>query len=87
MYALSFQKAYMSKIASNTTVPYLNKSACNSIPVPKPPAQLQEQFATLYSAVYSNSAKFHLGSKQIVDLCQSLTQRAFTGELSDTKAR
>ena len=36
-YALSAQKHYMESVASKTTIPYLNKTNCESIPVPLPP--------------------------------------------------
>lgn len=46
MYNLTFRKDYMNKWASNTTVLYMNKTVCNSIPIMIPPIDLQNQFAT-----------------------------------------
>lgn len=45
MFNLTYRKDYMNKWASNTTVLYMNKSICNSIPIMLPPLALQEQFA------------------------------------------
>lgn len=45
MYSLSFQTSYMNKMASSTTVPYMNKTVVNSIPTICPPIELQNQFA------------------------------------------
>jgi type I restriction enzyme, S subunit len=36
-YALSIQTAHMVKVATTTTIPYMNKSSCESIPVFLPP--------------------------------------------------
>ena len=44
MYYLGYRKDYMEKQASSTTVLYMNKSICNSIPVIIPDLVLQEQF-------------------------------------------
>ncbi len=48
MYALSFQKSYMIKMASNTTVPYMNKTICNSVPLTLTPIDTQDRFACIY---------------------------------------
>ncbi len=45
MFALSYQKSYMLKMASSTTVPYMNKTVCNSVPVIVPPIDLQYTFS------------------------------------------
>ncbi|MCG7848271.1 MAG: restriction endonuclease subunit S [ANME-2 cluster archaeon] len=42
---------YMFSIAAATTVPYLNKDKCNSIPVPLPPLAEQHPIAEILSAV------------------------------------
>lgn len=50
MYYLGQRKDYMEKQASSTTVLYMNKSICNSIPVIIPDLELQEQFASFVRA-------------------------------------
>lgn len=48
-YALSAQKPYMESVASKTTIPYLNKTNCESIPIPLPPLQEQKKIAQILS--------------------------------------
>lgn len=56
-YSLAWQKGYMLKMASSTTLPYMNKSVCNSVPIMLPPKQLQEQFEVLFSKVSASKSK------------------------------
>lgn len=56
MYYLSFKNAYMNKVASSTTVLYMNKNACNNIPVLLPPIELQISFAKYLNQI--NKLKF-----------------------------
>ena len=51
MYYLGQRKDYMEKQASSTTVLYMNKSVCNSIPVIIPDLELQEQFSDFVKQV------------------------------------
>ena len=51
MHYLGFRKDYMISQASSTTVLYMNKTACNSIPVYLPPIELQNQFAEFVKQV------------------------------------
>lgn len=41
-YALQAQRQYMERISTSTTISYLNKDNCNSVPIPLPP--LAEQY-------------------------------------------
>jgi type I restriction enzyme S subunit len=41
-YALQAQRQYMEHISTSTTISYLNKDNCNSVPIPLPP--LAEQY-------------------------------------------
>lgn len=45
MHYLGYRTDYMNKHASSTTVLYMNKSVCNSIPLMLPPLELQKQFS------------------------------------------
>ena len=51
MYYLGQRKDYMEKQASSTTVLYMNKSVCNSIPVMIPDLVLQKQFASFVNQI------------------------------------
>ena len=81
MYSLSFHKPYMEKMASSTTVFYMNKSICNSIPTILPPIDLQNKFADIVEK--ADKAKHHLEDSQqeLNNQFKSLVQRAFRGEL------
>ncbi|NGZ17088.1 restriction endonuclease subunit S [Vibrio aestuarianus] len=48
-YFLSAQKPYMDTVASKTTIPYMNKSNCESIPVLLPPLSEQHKIAQILS--------------------------------------
>lgn len=48
-YWLVSQKSYMLSIASKTTIPYLNKSNCESVPVWLPPIPEQKKIAQILS--------------------------------------
>ena len=79
MYNLSYQEDYMYKMASSTTVPYMNKTVCNSIPVICPPIELQEIFAKRIENIWIQEGLFERNhSDQLFD---ALLQQAFKGEL------
>lgn len=46
-YAIKIQSSYIDSIATKTTLPYLNKENCNSIPIPLPPMHEQSAIAAL----------------------------------------
>jgi type I restriction enzyme S subunit len=48
-YFLSSQKTYMYTVASKTTIPYMNKSNCESIPILLPPLPEQQKIAKILS--------------------------------------
>lgn len=50
-YNLSCRKDYMYKMASSTTVPYMNKTICNNIPIMLPTIELQNQFAEIIVSI------------------------------------
>lgn len=83
MYCLSFQTDYMYKMASKTTVPYMNKTICNSIPIIQPNIQLQNQFASKIELIEKQKELAKQSLKESEDLFNSLLQKAFKGELSN----
>jgi type I restriction enzyme, S subunit len=48
-YALSIQTQYMYSVATTTTIPYMNKSSCESIPILLPPLEEQRKIAEILS--------------------------------------
>jgi len=81
MYCLAAQKAFMYAKASSTTLPYMNKSVCNSIPVWLPPIELQRTFAERVSATEQLKNIHHVSLVELGNLFASLQHRAFRGEL------
>jgi hypothetical protein len=82
MHCIAFQKAFMLAKASSTTLPYMNKTVCNSIPVFLPPIKLQQTFATRIQAIEALKSTHRAALAQLDALFASLQHRAFSGELT-----
>lgn len=82
MHCLSYQKSYMYKMASSTTVPYMNKTVCNKIPIIVPPMELQTQFAERVQMIETQKQQAQEALAKSEDLFQSLLQRVFKGDLA-----
>jgi type I restriction enzyme S subunit len=74
---LPWKKRYMEQHASATTVPYMNKTVCNSIPVIVPPVSLQNRFAEIASKQMAMRSKLTDQLDQINTLALSLSQLLF----------
>ncbi|WP_300530212.1 restriction endonuclease subunit S [Peptacetobacter sp.] len=81
MYYLGFRKDYMESKASSTTVLYMNKTVCNSIPVYLPPIELQNEFAEFVEQTDSIRSKMEASLSELEDNFNSLMQKAFKPEL------
>jgi type I restriction enzyme S subunit len=81
MYSLSFQKKYMYQNASQTTLPYMNKTVCNKTPMVCPPTDLQMKFSELVQKVFHIKSKYHQILLDLEALYGALSQQAFKGEL------
>jgi len=81
MYALSFQKNYMLKMATHTTLPYMNKTVCNSVPIIVPPFLEQRRFEEIYKMTHNLRHPFNKSNLECSTLFNSLVQRAFRGDL------
>lgn len=81
MYYLGFRKDYMESKASSTTVLYMNKTVCNSIPVYLPPIELQNEFAEFVTKTDSIRSKMEASLSELEDNFNSLMQKAFKPEL------
>ncbi len=82
MYNLSFQNNYMYRMATSTTVPYMNKTVCNNIPTILPPIELQNKFASIVKEVEAMKEQQKHSKEQIDNLFNALMQKAFKGELT-----
>ncbi|MED6318202.1 MAG: restriction endonuclease subunit S [Pseudomonadota bacterium] len=79
-YWLSSQKPYMETIASKTTIPYLNKTNCESIPVALPPLPEQRKIAKIlctWDKAISTTERLIDNSKQQK---KALMQQLLTGK-------
>jgi type I restriction enzyme S subunit len=81
MYSLALQKPFMLAKASSTTLPYMNKTVCNSIPIVMPPLILQKTFAARIQAIESLKFSYRVALSELDSLFSSLQYRAFQSEL------
>lgn len=77
MYNLSYRKDYMLKMASNTTVLYMNKTTCNSIPILLPPLPLQQQFAQKIELIESQKSKIKASLAELETLLAATMDKYF----------
>ncbi|BFO68761.1 restriction endonuclease subunit S [Chryseobacterium sp. KCF3-3] len=85
MFALGFEERFMHANASKTTVAYMNKSICNSIPIIVPPIKFQNKFATIVEKAEKVKEHHKESLKELENLFGSLSQKAFKGELDLSK--
>ncbi len=78
---LPFRKPWMRRRATQTTLPYLNKTNCNSIPVFVPPLDLQRHFATIVKSVERQRTTQRAHLAELDTLFAALQSRAFRGDL------
>lgn len=81
MHALGYHREYMFRRATQTTVPYMNKTVCNSIPIQLPPIELQERFSDRFRQIWMNVKRASLSEQRFTELFSSLQHRAFSGQL------
>lgn len=70
----------MYKMASSTTVPYMNKTICNSIPIMLPLLALQQNFAERIEKIEEQKTKVKAALKESENLFQRLMQDMFNPE-------
>jgi type I restriction enzyme, S subunit len=84
-YAIRTQISYMEKIATATTIAYLNKNNCNSVPIPLPPLGEQRQIVAeierRFSVVQEVEQAVDVGLARAVRLRQAVLKQAFQGRL------
>ena len=68
-------------MASSTTVPYMNKTICNSIPVLLPPLPLQQQFVERIEKIEEQKTKVKAALMESENLFQRLMQDMFNTNL------
>lgn len=81
MYSLSLQEKYMYQNASQTTLPYMNKTVCNKTPMIRPPKDLQIKFAKVVRTVFRIKSHYQESLTDLEALYGALSQQTFKGEL------
>lgn len=77
MYYLGQRKDYMNQQATSTTVLYMNKSVCNSIPTMVPPIELQNQFADFVKQTEKTKTIINQSLEKLEILKKALMQEYF----------
>lgn len=77
MFNISYQKPYMYKFASQTTVPYMNKTTCNNIPLILPPLDLQNKFAKIIEKIEEQKVLYTQELEKLQINFDALLQKSF----------
>lgn len=84
MYNIRYLKGYMEERATSTTIAYLNKTACNSLPINLPSLAEQKEIASILDNLLENEQQ----AKQLCDILEkielmkkAILAKAFRGEL------
>jgi len=84
-FAIRANKKYFDKTSTSTTISYLNKTACNSMPIGLPTQQEQLEIVRrveqLFAFADQVEAKVATAQARIDKLTQSILAKAFRGEL------
>ena len=85
MYHIRTLEAYMNFTATSTTIAYLNKTNCNSLPINLPPLEEQQEIVKQVEALFAQAdvleAQYESLKAKIEKLPQALLAKAFRGEL------
>jgi type I restriction enzyme, S subunit len=81
----NFGQSSINKNIKGAVTKTITKDAIRKIKIPKPPIDLQNQFAQIVEKVESLKTKYEASLKELENLYGSLTQRAFRGELDLSK--
>lgn len=82
MFMLSHRRSWMLKMATQTTLPYMNKSTCNATPIWLPPISMQRIFAERYLALAQARRLMTRDEQRFSELFRTLQHHAFRGELT-----
>lgn len=81
MFCLPFEKNYMFSRATSTTLPYMNKTVCNSVPVILPPIGLQEKWSKILLSIEEHKQSLYKQLDMQNQLFSALQNQAFNGTL------
>jgi type I restriction enzyme S subunit len=77
-FVLISQKKYMENLATKTSIPYLNKTSCNSIPIVKPPIEEQSKIAKILSMLEEKILKERINNKYFINIKNGLMDDIFS---------
>ena len=83
-HALQMRKSYLETIAHFTTIPYLNKTKCNNVPIPLPPIHEQIEISTVLRASHSKIVAEQQRLDELQKLFKSMLHQLMTGQLRVT---
>ena len=90
IYCIQTSESYFNSIATATTISYLNKTNCNSLIVPLPPLEEQQQIVSTVEALFATAdaieGQYRSLKQKINKLPQALLAKAFRGELTEQHA-
>jgi type I restriction enzyme, S subunit len=81
MYNIGRQKRYFNKVATKTSVPYMNKESCNSIPIYYPSLPEQQKIASFLSAVDEKLQQLTKKKDLLQEYKKGVMQKIFSQEL------
>lgn len=79
--SLMMRRDYMYSIATTTTVPYMNKDNCESIPIIVPPVLEQSKITAILSSVQSCIEKDKYYRVNLAKIKEGLMQKLLTGKI------
>lgn len=84
MYQIKILQSYLEDIATSTTIAYVNKTGCNSLPINPAPIEEQKEIVKILDKLLKEESKIEeltqLG-EQIELIKESILAKAFRGEL------
>lgn len=84
MYHIRILRTYMESIATSTTIAYVNKSGCNSLPINLPPIEEQKEIVRILDKLLEEESKIEeltVLEEQIELIKKSILAKAFRGQL------
>ena len=78
---IRYRKPYMESIAAVTTIPYLNKSKCESIPIALPNREEQNDIAAIFMTLDSKRNEHESHRQTLQDLFRTLLHELMTAKV------
>lgn len=84
MYQIKILQSYLEHIATSTTIAYVNKTGCNSLPINLAPIEEQKEIVRILDKLFEEESKIEELTRleeQIELIKKSILAKAFRGEL------